>query len=80
MKKVAIALCFLLVGCSYSPRYQVVKDSYNTYAPVNAPSYTSTYVPVYSPAQTTYAAMQPQKVKKAKKVKKYKVIPNGGSY
>jgi hypothetical protein len=43
VKKIFI-LCFLFVGCTYAPQYSMVKDSYNTYAPVYAP--TSTYAPV----------------------------------
>ena len=74
MKRVAIALCFLLMGCS--PNIYMVKDSYNTYAPTYSP-YSA---PVYSPIQTTYTTMQPQKVKKVKIVRKYRVIPSGGAY
>jgi hypothetical protein len=45
--------CFLFFGCSYSPTYSLTKDSYNTYAPVYAPTQTETYAPVNStPAQT----------------------------
>lgn len=62
MKKLFI-LCFIFFGCSYSPNYSLVKDSYNTntYAPVYAPTHTETetYAPVNNaPAQTrqTYPA------------------------
>lgn len=73
MKKVAIAVCFLVAACS--PNVYVVKDSYNTYAS----SYTSTYAPspVYSPTQTTYTTMQPQRARKM--VRRYRIIP-GGAY
>jgi len=43
MKKLFL-LCFIFFGCTYAPQYSMVKDSYNTYAPVYAP--TSTYAPV----------------------------------
>ena len=58
MKKLFI-LCFLFVGCTYAPHYSMTKDSYNTYAPVYAPTHTETYAPVNNaPAQTrqTYPA------------------------
>jgi hypothetical protein len=42
--KKLFVLCFLFIGCTYAPHYSMVKDSYNTYAPVYAP--TSTYAPV----------------------------------
>jgi hypothetical protein len=45
VKKLFI-LCFLYVGCTYAPHYSLVKDSYNTYAPVYAPTQTETYAPV----------------------------------
>lgn len=42
MKFLAGAVFLLLVGCS--PTVYVIKDSFNTYAPVNTPTYT--YAPV----------------------------------
>jgi hypothetical protein len=71
MKKIVVAVFLLLVGCSYSPTYRMVKDSYNTYAPTYAP-YSA---PVYSPVQATYTTMQPKKVKKVKKTKRT-IYPN----
>ena len=58
MKKLFV-LCFLFVGCTYAPHYSMTKDSYNTYAPVYAPTHTETYAPVNNaPTQTrqTYPA------------------------
>lgn len=67
MKKIFLVAVFLAVGCSYSPTYRVVRDSYNTYASTN------TYSPTYSHTET-YA--QPNKVKKVKKIKKVRIVPN----
>lgn len=70
MKKILL-LCLLFVGCTvnhYPPN--IVRDSYNTYAPV--------YSPTYAPVQTTYQMTSTPKLKKAKKVKKIKrtIYPN----
>jgi hypothetical protein len=76
MRRLIIVVFLLLVGCSYHPTYNTVKDSYNTYAP----THTSTYAPVYTPARTpTYVPVyptrqvygSPQKIKKVKKSKAY---------
>ena len=73
-----LCLCLLCVGCAYSPRYYMVRDSYNTYAPVYAPTYTTTHAPVYS---TNAVSGYKQKAlpKKAKKLK-VKIYPNRGEY
>jgi hypothetical protein len=39
MKTITAMMCLFLVGCSQMPSYCVVKDSYNTNAPVYAPVY-----------------------------------------
>ena len=73
MKKL-LCLCLLFVGCAYSPRYYMVRDSYNTntYAPVYAP----TYAPVYS-TNTVSEYKQKALPKKEKKLK-VKIYPNRG--
>jgi hypothetical protein len=70
--KIIALLTLLLAGCTihnYPPSYTLVRDSYNTYAPVYAP----TYAPVYSPTTTTY----PQAQKKAAKKTIVRIIPGG---
>jgi hypothetical protein len=63
-----LILCLLIVGCAYSPRYYVVRDSYNT----------STYAPVYAPQTTTQTTPAPAVKKKLPKKTKLTIIPYGG--
>ena len=58
MKKLFV-LCFLFIGCSYAPTYSLVKDSYNTYSPVYAPTNTETYAPTYQTRPSSYATAYP---------------------
>ena len=67
MKIFAVAICLVLTGCCYAPTYAVVKDSYNTYAPVYAPSSAPVYAPVYAPVRTTYPAY-PQNVRQVRRI------------
>jgi hypothetical protein len=57
MKKFLL-VCFMIAGCSYSPHYALTKDSYNTYAPVYAPTTTETYAPTTT---ETYAPTYQQR-------------------
>jgi len=52
-------LCFLFFGCSYAPTYSMTKDSYNTYAPVYAPTKTETYAPTYPTRTSSYTTAYP---------------------
>jgi hypothetical protein len=57
--KKLFVLCFLFFGCSYAPHYSLVKDSYNTYAPVYSPTETNTYSPTYQTRPSSYATATP---------------------
>jgi hypothetical protein len=58
-----LLLCLLFVGCSYSPSYYTIRDSYNTYAPV------------YAPQTTTQTTQPPTVKKKLPKKTKLTIIP-----
>jgi hypothetical protein len=79
MKKI-LCLCLLFVGCAYSPRYYMVRDSYNTntYAPFYSPTYTTTHAPVYS-TNAVSESKQKKLPMKAKKLK-VKITPSRGEY
>ena len=80
MKTFVVAIFLLLAGCSYSPTYHMVRDSYNTntYAPVYSPTYTTTHAPVYS-TNAVSESKQKKLPMKAKKLK-VKITPSGGEY
>jgi len=71
-----LVLCFLFAGCTvyhYPPTTITVRDSYNTYAPVYAPTSASTQAQIYTTGSITQPVYAPyNKVKKVKKVKKYR--------
>ena len=75
MKKLFV-LCFLFIGCSYSPHYNVVRDAYNTHAPVYAPTYApSESNTTYSYPSSTTIYGNPKKMKKAKRFKIERIDP-----
>jgi ABC-type transporter lipoprotein component MlaA len=71
MKKLIVLLFVCLVGCTYSPKYVVVQDSYNTYAPNYSRTTTNEWSKDLKAVQSEFNQSLNKKPKKTKKTTKY---------